>query len=279
MQMRIFVLAFSVGFVFCLSAAVFFVFGFGSAQKPEEPQIEEEIILPAERSAAFLLVYEEDNSYGPFSLICFDAEAGRIPVFTFSEKTALVYGGVYVPAGELFASVSPEIFSGNLEQNLGIELSGYFIWDRAAAEGIFSKTGSFDYILPENLYYSDENRYVNLISGVQSINGKKFWDIATYPKFSEGERCDIISRMGASFFNRRLRRFLPESSVYSTVFASTETDVSAFDKERYAEIIKVLANSGSSLSGHITNDTERNLSTGLLYFSEETKSRIKKYFG
>ncbi len=280
MQMKIFALAFSVGFMFCLSAAVFFAFGLGGTTAPEEALPEtENIVYLEEDFATFLLVYRDKASYGPFSLVCFDAKVGRIPVFTFSGKAAVAYGGVYVPAGELFSSVSPEVFAGAVEQNFGIELSGYFIWNRESAEEIFSKTGSFDYILPKSLYYSDENRYINLISGVQSINGKKFWDIATFPKFSESERCDIVSRMGAAFFNRRLRRFLPESSVYSVIFNYMETDVSAYDKQRYAKIIEVLTLSGESLAGHITCDTEKNLSTGLFYFSEETLERVKKYFG
>ncbi|MBQ6580105.1 MAG: hypothetical protein IIX33_04690, partial [Oscillospiraceae bacterium] len=80
-------------------------------------------------------------------------------------------------------------------------------------------------------------------------------------------------------FNRRLRRFLPESNVYPVIFNYTETDLSAFDKERYSKLAEVLCSSGKSLSGHITNDTERSPETGLLYFSDSTKERIKKYFG
>ena len=111
------------------------------------------------------------------------------------------------------------------------------------------------------------------------MNGKKICDIIEYPKFSEAERCDTASRICAAFFNRRLRRFLPESNVYPVIFNYTETDLSAFDKERYSKLAEVLCSSGKSLSGHITNDTERSPETGLLYFSDSTKERIKKYFG
>ena len=174
---------------------------------------------------------------------------------------------------------SPEVFAGTVETNLGIELSGYFIWNREAAEEIVSKTGGFDYFLPKNIRYSEGDSYVNLLSGVQSMNGKKICDLAENPKFSEAERCDTVSRLGAAFFNRRLKRFLPESNVYSVIFNFTKTDVSAFDKESIAKLVEVLCSSGESLSGHITNDTEKDLSTGLLYFSDETKKRITKYFG
>ena len=194
-------------------------------------------------------------------------------------SAAVDYGGVKISAGKLFSSVSPEVFAGTIETNLGIEISGYLIWNRESAEALIAKAGTFDYILPKDIRYSDGTRYVNLISGVQSMNGKKICDIITNPKFSEGERCDTLSRMISAFFNRRLRRFLPESGVYSVIFNYTKTDISAFDREKYSALIKVLCDSGESLSGHVTNDTEREVSTGLLYFSEGTLGRIKKYFG
>lgn len=280
MRLRIFALAFSVGFVFLFSTAAFFVIGF-SKIKPEEPALEEEkeAVFLEEDSAVFLLAYDGGENFGPFTLICFDAKNGRIPVFTFSKKAALDYGGVSVSAGALFESVSPEIFAGTVETNLGIELSGYFIWNREACEEIIAKAGTFDYVLPKSITYSTEKSYVNLLSGVQNMNGKKICDIISCPYFSEAERCDYTSRLAAAFFNRRLKRFLPESGVYSVIFGYTVTDVSAFDKERYAKLIEVLANSGESLSGHITNDTEKDLNTGLLYFSDSTKERVKKYFG
>lgn len=280
MKLRIFALAFSVGFVFFFSAAAFFVIGFAKEPEPEKPLSEENspVFLETD-SAVFLLIYESENGFGPFSLVSFDARAGRIPVFTFSEKAAIDYGGVFVSARDLFPSVSPEVFAGTVETNLGIELSGYFIWNRQSCEEIIAKTGTFDYVLPKNICYSAGAKYVNLLSGVQNMNGKKICDVIESPHFSEGERCDISSRMAAAFFNRRLKRFLPESPVYSAIFNYTETDVSAYDKERYAKLCEVLCGGKESLSGHITCDTEKDPNTGLLYFSEETKERIKKYFG
>ncbi len=279
MKLKIFALAFGVCFSFCFTAAMILVLNFGgkapvSEEKPEEPPV-----FLEEKSAVFLLAFiGEDKKPEAFSLINFDAGNGRIPVFSFSKKAALSYGGVYVSAGELFSAVSPEIFAGTVENNLKIELSGYFIWDRDCAEAVISKAGSFDYVLPKEISYTVGERKVNLASGVQNMTGKKLCDVAEYPKFSEAERCDTLSRMGAAFFNRRLKRFLPESSVYTTLFSYAITDVSAYDKARYAKIIEVLSNSKSSISGHITNDTEKELSSGLLYFSDETKERVKKYF-
>ncbi|MBR3952829.1 MAG: LCP family protein [Oscillospiraceae bacterium] len=280
MKIRIFALAFSAGFILSVFGAALFVFRYYGA-KPEEviPEKPAETVFLETESANFLLIFEEKGNFGPFSLVNFDAKTGRIPVFSFSQKAAVDYGGVKISAGKLFSSVSPEVFAGTIETNLGIEISGYLIWNRESAEALIAKAGTFDYILPKDIRYSDGTRYVNLISGVQSMNGKKICDIITNPKFSEGERCDTLSRMISAFFNRRLRRFLPESGVYSVIFNYTKTDISAFDREKYSALIKILCDSGESLSGHVTNDTEREVSTGLLYFSEGTLGRIKKYFG
>ncbi len=280
MKLRIFALAFSVGFVFFFFAAAFFVIGFAKEPALEDTaETEQEPIFLETDSAVFLLVFDNGSGFGPFSLVCFDAKAGRIPVFTFSEKAALDYGGVTVPAGELFSSVSPEAFAGTVETNLDIELSGYFILNREAFEEIVTKAGTFDYVLPKNIRYTSGAVSVNLLSGVQNMNGKKICDIILFPGFSEGERCDITSRLGAAFFNRRIKRFLPESGIYSVIFNYTKTDVSAFDKERYAKLAQVISAGKESPAGHITNDTERDINTGLLYFSDETKTRVKKYFG
>lgn len=280
MRLRIFALAFLAGFVFCFFAGAFFVFRFSGSAEPEpEEEVPYEEVFLEEEKAVFLLIYEDENSFGPFTLIGFDAGNGRIPVFTFSEKAALSYGGVFLSAGALCSSVSPEIFAGTVETNLGTELSGYFIWNRESAEKIVAKAGTFDYVLPENIRYSKGDSYVNLVSGVQNMNGKKICDIFASPEYSEGERCDVVSRITAAFLNRRLRRFLPESNIYSTIFNYTKTDVSAFDKESFSKLTEVLCSSGKSISSHVTNDTERDVSTGLLYFSDSTKERILKYFG
>ncbi len=280
MKLKIFTFSFLTGFIFCFSFAVFFVFGFSGNNSDElyENQLNDEFFHENE-NAVFLLIYENENGFGPFSLVNFDAKNGRIPVFTFSKNAAIDYGGVSLSASALLNSVSVEIFAGSIESDFDIEISGYFIWNREAAEKIISKTGTFDYILPKNLSYSDKKSSVNLASGVQSMNGKKLCDIIEYPKFSESERCDTVSRMMAAFFNRRLKHFLPESKLYSVLFNYTKTDVSAFDKEIFSKLAESLCSSGESLSGHITNDTEISAESELIYFSADTKTRIKKYFG
>mgnify|MGYP007112558967 CR=1 FL=1 len=82
-----------------------------------------------------------------------------------------------------------------------------------------------------------------------------------------------------AFRQRHVGKDCLKGGVLGAAGIDTETDLSAFDKEKYSKLIEVLCSSGESLSGHITNDTERSPETGLLYFSDSTKERIRKYFG
>ena len=82
MRFRIFLLAFSVGFVFCFSAAIFFVFRFSGNNTAEaKPESPENVIYLETEKAVFLLAFENEKGFGPFTLINFDAKTGRIPVF------------------------------------------------------------------------------------------------------------------------------------------------------------------------------------------------------
>ena len=82
MKLRIFALAFSIGFVFCLSSALFFIFAFPEKSKENLfPENSSEAVFLEEEQAVFLLVFKDGNKTGPFTVINFDAKSGRIPVF------------------------------------------------------------------------------------------------------------------------------------------------------------------------------------------------------
>lgn len=279
MKMRIFSLALGAGFLFLFSFTAVFVYRFSKADsKPAETETGEESYIYTE-PAVFLLAFENGGEYGPFSLVALDVENGRIPVFSFSGNTAMEYSGTVLTASELFYASSEKVFAGAAEKALGIEIDGYFIWNEESAENIISKSGSFDYVLPESLKYSDGKRYIDLSAGVQSMTGKKFFDIVTYPKYSETERCDTLSRMLAEFLRRRLRRFLPENGDLSSVlYRSTKTDVSAIEREQHLAAIRELLSTGRISSSHVTCDVIKDEATGFFRFSDETLLRVKKYF-
>ena len=279
MKMRIFSLALGVGFLILFSVSAIFVYRY-SRSKPESsvPESEGQNYVSAD-SAVFLLVFEDEGEYGPFSLVALDVEHGRIPVFSFSGKTEMNYSGISLSAAELFSMTSEKVFAGAVEKELNIDIDGYFVWDKESAEALISKSGGFDYVLPESLVYTDGNRYINLSAGVQSMTSKKFTDIVTFPKFTETERCDTLSRMLAEFLRRRLRRFLPENGNLSSVlYRVAKSDINALEREEYISAINEILSTGKVSSSHVTCDVLKDTSTGLFSFAEETLSRVEKYF-
>lgn len=278
MKGRIFALAFAVGFVVLFAAAAVLTYRFTEKEAEQKPIPEdEEDFLPV-GSAVFLLIFESEGEAGPFSLVALDGENGRVPVFSFPNEAVFFRQREEEIAGELFSRLSRREFAGAVEKEFGIEIAGYFVWDEESAEKILAKTGTFDYVLPEKLSGKIGERKVELAAGVQNMTAQKISDVITFPNQSETKRCDALSRILAAFFDRRLRRFLPKSGdLYKTLTVSTETDVSAFDKERYQDIIAVLVSRNSSVVSKITCDTEKDGEK--LFLSEETLSRVKKYFG
>lgn len=281
MKGRIFSLAFAVGFValFILSSALtyFWVKNRNEAATPK-PEAAEPLYLSTPK-AVFLLVFTGGDEPGPFSLVALDGEAGRIPVFSFSGDTIFSEQSERVTAGELFRRLSAEGFTGAVEKELSVEIAGYFFWDGESAERILAKTGTFDYHLQKPLRYKKDDRTVDLAAGTQNMTAKKLVDVITAPIFSETERSDLTSRLLAAFFERRLRRFLPQSGdLYETLTGSTETDVSVLDKGRYQDIFEVLAKKKSPVASHVTCDTEKEEESGQLWFSSQSRDRVKKYF-
>lgn len=275
--MKIFMLAFCVGFVFFFSAAAVFVWRYSAAAEP--PSAEESSAPEVfAKNAALLLIFEDGGAAGPFTLVCFDPQNGRIPVLTFPAEAVLESTPGAPAAAEAFAALSHDEFAAAIEKELEIGISGWFIWNRGTCEAVMAKAGSFDYILPESLHYSGGGRYIDLAAGVQSITGKKLYDLVTFPDFDPAARCDMTSRLVSLFFGRRLRRFLPENSVLSAaVYSSTENSADAFFRAELRSTIKALCAGKNAVASHVTCDLDAD-EDGRLYFSESTRERVKKYF-
>ena len=280
MKGKIFSLAFAVGFValFILSSAFTYRWIQSRNKTPSKAESTESFYLSTPK-AVFLLVFTGGDEPGPFSLVALDGKAGRIPVFSFSGATVFSEQSDSATAGELFDRLSVKGFAGAVEKELAVEISGYFLWDDESAEKILAKTGTFDYRLAKPLHYKKDGKTVDLAAGTQNMTAKKLTDLLTVPVFTETERSDLASRLLAAFFERRLRRFLPQSGdLYETLAKETETDVSALEKGRYQDIFEVLAKKKSPVASHVTCDTEKDGESGKLWFSSQSRDRIKKYF-
>lgn len=270
-------LAFCVGFTFFFSAAAIFVWRYSGGAAPPAAEESSAPEVFAE-NVTLLLIFEDDGAAGPFTLVCLDPENGRIPVLTFPAEVIFESASGAPTAAEAFAALSPEEFSAAAEKELGIGISCRFIWNRAACEAVMPKAGSFDYILPEDLHYSGGGRYIDLAAGVQSITGKKLYDLVTYPDFDPAARCDVTSRLISLFFGKRLRRFLPENSALSAaVYSSTENSADAFLRAELHGAVKALCAGKTAVASHVTCELAEDESGGL-HFTAVTRERVKKYF-
>lgn len=279
MKLKIFMLAFCAGFAIFFSVAAVFVYRYSDyMQSPEEPAAEEDSAPAFAEKTALLLIFEEDGKTGPFSVVCFDGEKGRIPVISFPAEVVFESVPGKKTAGELFSSLSRKDFLSAAERELGIKISAWFLWNKATCEEVISKAGAFDYILPKDLYYSDGERYINLSAGVQSVTGKKFYDMITYPGFDQIDRCDTASRLISIFLGRRLRRFAPEGAALSSaVYESTENSADAFFRAELHGIIAGLCSEKKPVASHVTCDLEP-FEEGVFRFSKSTRERFIKYF-
>lgn len=278
MRLRIFALAFAAGFVFLFALAALTVWNLTPKKEIplEEPEQEE---VYEKELAVFLLAFEEEGEAGPFTLVGFDLKNGRAPVLSFPSETALSYSGVTLSAEKLFLSVSKGVFAGVVENELGIELSGVFIWNSESCEKIISAAGPFDFALTRDIKYKGEHGLVSLVSGVQSVTGAKALDILRYPDYSALGRCDMQSRMTAAFLNRRMKRLNSgNSGLYPVIYESTVTDVDAAAAAVFGDMAKVLSGIGKGVSAGLAADMDRDKNNGLLYFSDSTKEKLVKYF-
>ena len=280
MKLRIFMLAFAAGFAVFMAFAGFMVLRYAEHGKnavaeepaPSKPYLDVEY-------ANFLLIFTDDGEAEAFALVGLDGKSNRIPVFGFSPKLTLELRGNRVSAAELFSATETEVFLGAAEKALSVPINGYFILDRNACETVLTKTGGFDYILPNEINYTDGNKKINLSAGNQSINGKKFCDILFYDGFSEDERANTLSRMVSLYFGSRLRRFSSDrEKMYSLLCNYTVTDIDAYDNEELSGLVDFLANSRSVTAGHVKCETKADEKSGLLLFTSSTAERLASWF-
>lgn len=276
MRVKIFMAAFCVAFGLFFCAGAVWVYGWSAKTPPKTEEKTDSGAVPAE-SESLVLVFEQDGNSRVLSILRLDAQNGRIPVLSFSPDVVFEHGGGKT-AGELYSELGAEGFCAAVSTELGIETDGWFVWDKSTCEKVMAKAGAFDYILEKPLYYADGERYINLAAGVQSISGKKLFDILTYPNFDEITRCHTASRLIAAFFGRRLRRFLSEGSApRAAVYNSTKNSADAFFRARLHASVLALCGENAAVASHITCDMDED-EHGRLFFSDETRTRIKKYF-
>jgi len=278
-----FLLAFTASFflLFCGAAYAIFSFSAPDAQEPasQESSSEGGYIPRQEDNFSLLLIGMEygGKSAGYFTLVRFDMTAGRIPVFTFPASCAVSYENEETDIRSLCNSSGTEALIAALETEYGIQIDGWLRYGRAGCEKIVDTLGSYDLSFPHELVYSGGGRSINLLAGTQRMNGKKTYDVISFPDFTETERCDQISKLVAAFLNRRLVRLTEKGgNNFSVVAENTEISFGAKEHALREPELAFLASLDVTVSSHITMEAE--LRDGKLFLTETSRERLIKYF-
>ncbi|HNW05051.1 MAG TPA: LCP family protein [Oscillospiraceae bacterium] len=283
MKVRMFLLAFTASFLLLFCGAAYAVFSLSQAG-PQAPTPQNPV------SAGGYIPREEDNftvlligmDYGGdsadyFTLARFDIPAGRIPVFTFPASCAVSYENRETEIGALCDLYGAEALVSALETEYSLKIDDWLRYDRAGCEAIVDTLGSYDLSLPRALVYADGVRSIHLLAGAQRMNGKKTYDVISFPDFTETERCDRISKLVAAFLNRRLVRLTEKGgNCFDAVAEHTEASFGAKEHQLREPALAFLASLDVTVASHITMDAE--LRGGALYLSDAARARLLKYF-
>ncbi len=282
MKTRTFLLAFTASFLLLFCGAVYAVFSLSEAGAAES--------VPQESSEGGYIPRQEDNftvlligmGYGGgraeyFTLIRFDMPAGRIPVFTFPASCTISYENEETDIKSVCNFSGAEALISALEAEYGIRIDGWLRYDRAGCEAIVDTLGSYDFSFPRALIYAEGGRSIHLLAGTQRMNGKKTYDVVSFPDFTETERCDRISKLVAAFLNRRLVRLTEEGgNCFDVVADNTETSFGAKEHTLREPGLAFLASLDVTVASHITMEAE--LRGGKLCLTEKSRERLLKYF-
>ncbi|GEM_PF-1567142 len=283
MRVRMFFLAFTASFLLLFCGAAYAVFSFSQAgagmPAPQESSFGGGYIPREEDNFSVLLI---GTGYGGksaeyFTLVRFDMPAGRIPVFTFPASCTISYENEETDLRTLCNSSGTEALIAALEAEYGIPIDGWLRYGRAGCETIVDTLGSYDLSFPRALIYSGGGRSIHLLAGMQRMNGKKTFDVISFPDFTETERCDRISKLVAAFLSRRLIRLTKEGgNNFDVVADNTEASFGAKEHALREPGLAFLASLDVTVSSHITMEAE--LRDGKLYLTDTSRERLLKYF-
>ncbi len=283
MKTRTFLLAFTASFLLLFCGAAYAVFSLSQADSqapaPRDP-VSAGGYIPREQDNFTLLLIGMDyggDSAAYFTLVRFDMPAGRVPVFTFPASCTVSYENRETEIGSLCNLYGAEALSSALEAEYSLEIDDWLRYGRAGCEAVVDALGSYDLSLPYALVYADGVRSIHLLAGAQRMNGKKTYDVISFPDFTETERCDRISKLVAAFLNRRLVRLTEKGgNCFDAVADNMEASFGAKEHQLREPGLAFLAALDVTVASHITMEAE--LRGGALYLTDTARARLLKYF-
>ena len=167
-------------------------------------------------------------------LVSFDKDTGKTCVLQIPRDTYAEYGSSYCKINGALKTLGESGMCDFFEETFGIEIDGDISLELEGFRALVDSIGGVSVNVPERLKYSDpeQNLYIDLPAGKQSLNGKQAEMLVRYRSgYARGDldRLDMQKRFLAAFFIQLKEKITPLSiySIANSVIPFLKTDISA----------------------------------------------------
>ncbi len=283
---RYFWLSFAASFfvLACLVLSAAFLTVPYSPQKQQE-YYSEPLYLPKEDDALTLLLVgvKEQQLPQSFMLVRFSPETGRIPILTFTGKTAVRHGEKKELLGELYEKLGAEKTAALLGEEFEIKIDRYAVIDINALEKLVRLVGDVEYDLPYNISYKKGDMEFEISKGNHVMNSVQICEIASCVNMPGGEleRCRIISEIAAAAVNQHLP--LACSQRAEPLFRATvnlmDTNVDYMDYESHRKALVFMAELKEKPAWVLSLSGSFNNAQNTFSVDDACRSRIEAVYG
>lgn len=221
-------------------------------------------------------------------LASLDKSTKRACILQIPRDTYADYGGSYYKLNGALRALGEEGMCDFLEDAMGIEIDGYISLELEGFCALVDSIGGVELNVPERLRYSDpeQNLYIDLSSGMQTLNGKQAEMLVRYRSgYARGDldRLDMQKRFLAAFFLQLKEKITPFNvySIASSAIPYLDTDISATSLVSLGLSVITLEADGISIATLPGEDVISSISGGSFYVisAPSASELLVKYFG
>lgn len=250
---KYFVLAFCVAFLVLMLIAMVVLLNLKKPPEAQQSGMEEanrpadDYYIPAAQdNLNILLIGTEKDGEAPlyFFLCRLDVEDGAIPVATLPPQTVVRYAGKTATLAELYGRSGVKAVKQALGELLEIQVDRYVVFNKESLVKAVDMIGFIEYDLPQPLEYKGKDKTINLSAGRQMVDGRKFYDILSFPGYATQERrATASSDLISAYINARLEVVLSAQAdaLFKSVINLMESDLSFEDYDSRKEALAFLA--------------------------------------
>lgn len=253
-------------------------------QKPQLPQTNGSVYLPAPEDAITALIVgipKEEQVPQTYMVVGFRPKQGQIPLVTLSGNTQVTYRGKPQTLQDVYSYGGVAAIKIALNESFGIMTDRYAQIPADGFVKIVNLIGVTGYRLDQTLKYTQGSITVTLGQGIQQIDGKKAYYLATYPDKSEMSRCHTVSSLAQDAINQHMDLIISPLAqrLFNSVINLMDTDITVYDYEerhRAAEFLSQLKpNPAVAVYPQAAFDNE----TKTYKLTEEGQQTIRRIFG